>query len=359
MDMQVINSIEFVIHKSLHNIEGQSDLDQKVFEAYVNFWKWILRQDMSYFNQAIETLQENEVLKKNQALSSPSMKAIRNMLHWISYFNPIHRSVFQSFYKKELSNHNQTSIFLDQEYEFLNLLLAQPGFSGVFHSSMQFNDAFQKIWKLLSLRINCAKNQNDLRIPDSKEKLIIHLDSYEVLTKDVQIFSEPLSKAFHLLSQNRLVFFEDFLFHCFGIPNYDPEIHSTKIRNLISRIKVMLPSTLKIKTKNERILSLGDWSIIFIQNQSEIQQFLRLSPSWRWLLCELIDLQRLKSEVRKIDIKKTTELRLLQKKKKYTRSEVEKIWGVSKATANRRIQKLIVQRKIRKFGDGKNSQYEF
>lgn len=180
-----------------------------------------------------------------------------------------------------------------------------------------------------------------------------------MLTKDLQIFSEPLSKAFHLLSKNRLVFFEDFLFQCFEIPNYDPEIHSTKIRNLISRIKVMLPSTLKIKTKNERILCLGDWSIIYIQNQSEIQMLLRKSSSWRWLLSELIEHQKVKVEFRKMDIKKMSELRSLQKKKKYSRSEVEQIWGVSKATANRRIQKLLFQRKIRKFGDGKNIQYEF
>ena len=359
METQMINNIENILLQNFHDFVLLSSQEREITEAYLIFLKWVLRQDVSHFYQSLELLQKMDVFRNRKQLSLHSSKVIRNMLQWISYFDPIHRDLFQGFHQREFPKNVHDENFLDQEYQFLQVLLGSTEVDESIYSATKLNAVFQKLLELLSLRKKHAKNQLDLRNPDSKEKLIIQLDSYEVLTKELQVVSEPLSKAFHLLSKNRLVFFEDFLFQCFGIPNYEPDIHSTKIRNLISRMKIMLPSSLMIKTKNQRILCLGDWSVVYIQNQSEIQMLLRQSPAWTWLLHELMEYKNLKIEFRTIDQKKMTELRSLQKKKKYTRSEVEKIWGVSKATANRRLQKLLSQKKIRMWGDGKNIHYEF
>lgn len=166
---------------------------------------------------------------------------------------------------------------------------------------------------------------------------------------------EGVSKALcqlvlHLQSQKTLSF-DEVMELCFSIPSYSEDHHRPKIMNLLTRLRKMLPASLELYTKDERLYSKGDFSkICILQRENIITQ---------WALPALFDRPCIEQNQHHMDrwIQPRIVVKQLNGKTSFNRADLQTMLKLSKATTNRLLQRWQNEGFIRSESAGRSIRY--
>lgn len=168
--------------------------------------------------------------------------------------------------------------------------------------------------------------------------------------------SAPLCLAFSLLHAKPVVEAEEFMRVCFGISQFEPEIHQAKIFNLLARMRKIAPTELCFYVKSGKIYAEGSWSEVTFQRRHSLAGALQDCVEWKSIIKSHPPRQQalLPSDwfVRPVQA-----LKQFENKRELSREELEKVTGKSKSTASRMIQRWLEQGILKKTGKAKNTRY--
>jgi hypothetical protein len=184
--------------------------------------------------------------------------------------------------------------------------------------------------------------------------LLVRLDEYSLTTDHERMISEPAAKILCFLKKQTSISFEDALSESFGIRGYDSLVHNPKIYNLIHRLKLFLPLTCSISTKNQRIYFTDDGEHVRIQQGGT---HTRHFPQFYFPLQSFEKKQTLQMQ-KKVEVDARTQLmRLFEEKPSLNRQEIQTSLGLSKTTTNRWLSTWLDTGVVRKIGSGKSQAY--
>lgn len=202
-------------------------------------------------------------------------------------------------------------------------------------------------WQEIITRI-----ENQFFQKSQSNSIVIYPDDFILLIGKKKIISEPLTKAILFLLDHPVSGFDEFLSASFAIPNYEKDVHSSKIHNTLQRLKEVLPKQFGIKTRNEKIYFEALKSSIAVSTntyQFSLDQFVgKSNADHRSKIRELKMLRTLSPSV------------LLQNYDQnlgITRTEIQEIVQLSKASTNKWISKWVQAGRLLKKGNGKGTSY--
>jgi hypothetical protein len=144
--------------------------------------------------------------------------------------------------------------------------------------------------------------------------------------------SVALANLLILLSSRPSVPFPEILTHCFGISDYNSEIHSTKVHNLLFRLRKIIGNH-AFYSRREVVFVIEMPKELRFLRPSAFQSLLAQSPQWKILKKELLGLFN--------NDPANLILILINDHDHLTRKTLQQLTGLSKASVSRHIKKLI------------------
>jgi hypothetical protein len=213
--------------------------------------------------------------------------------------------------------------------------------------SDKFSERYENVLlRLRSLTLSKSKSAN---------KIIVDLRNNKIHRPDqIDIVSENMCQAFGLLHKFDSVSDSEFCAIVFGISEFDPIVHNSKLFTILWRMKKTINDQVEFKVKNGRIYSLGNWKNIEIIEIPMILKIMRSSsPDF---FQNYSDFQSTHSSHSAEKVHNTTEF-LLTINETLSRAEIEKRLGKSRPTCNRMISKWRSLGFLEKEGSGPSTRY--
>lgn len=376
-------------------------LGEVIERTYLWMWKWFTEPHSFTLSKLI--LQLRQILDNNsQALCEEDISRLSIIFTWLELFSPESSAWFRELNSRfNLRCPPQGSIF---EYEYLTakyLLLERDGQKTESQDLLQYlkessfwtnnelyfssfiNSVLTKKKPPEQIKFFCKEINLLIGSPKVfKKGLLVDMRSFQIYDEfsDKPLPSNPMSLALMALKKSSTLTFREFLYQSFQYIHYDPIIHDPKLYNLIARIKRILPSGLRIKTKEGRIHTSGNWDLVKIHTGCYYTRLLLEEPLWIQLIHAKESqnfhpeisatgkrdnifnknensLETTSNENNKAHSPKKLFLHQLEKGKVFTRSFLEKEYSLKRSTANRIIAQLEKENQITKIGSGKNTKY--
>ena len=361
-----------LIDNTFQNASDSTRFTDIAERCYLWTWRWLIEPNARNANLVLQSTQE--VFKNfNQGSISPSdLALIKNSVNWILIFAPTfeenHRIVIQEILSLKLPK--SLPLF---EYEELiqtkvvskikkNELLTDES---ILMSHPLHQNSLIKMYSLINSKKIDQSVQQILQVTQvgvikSKVKIKALPNQNKVLLKNGEtIISEPLCRALIKINQSEECRIAEFAKDVFGIQNYDEFIHLPKVMNLLSRIKNLAKTQIKIKTKQQTIYSEIKHEFIMIHQDNPHAQSLKDSPLW-FETSYLNDSIQNKATPQSLPHAHAIEhLARSQFDRKFSRKELTAFIGGSRASAIRRINNLITENKIIRYAKGKSTYYVF
>ncbi len=342
---------------------------------YLWTWRWLSNSEKFPIQRIMSLLRDFDLTHLVSRVSAEDFQMVRNSLMWMSLFDPSSlpaiRRVIQSLQPGRAQDY--------PVFEFESYMLSY--FLALRDRRAQEAQDFKKVlmnhplWKASSVYwpglIESLEGKSDSKLPlltrslrqllfgsssvEGKE-LVINLDTGQITWSKSSVLSSTMAVAFDLLYKKNQVSFDELCFACFGIARFDSVIHNSKVFNLLSRMREIAPSGLKLGTKSGMIYASGDWSGIgFIGLHSSASK-LRGQAEWKDLISKKRGPSTADSETERF-VKPALVLKKLAGQKELSREELEELTGKSRSTANRLIARWIKQGVLIKTGKAKNTRY--
>jgi hypothetical protein len=193
-----------------------------------------------------------------------------------------------------------------------------------------------------------------LSIPVNSKAVLLDEETHRIFKGRQVIVSESLCKVMGALSDLRVMKFSEILWIGFGIAPYDSGVHQAKIYNLVARIKGILPKSVHLKGKNEMIYWQGPSEAIVKLEQPALSKRLFEHNSDLRLQAAGASLER------RVFSRPLHPRAVVQKaggRQALQREEFQELMSLSKASANRWLNKWIEQGLIRPQGKGRSTIY--
>jgi hypothetical protein len=383
---------------SLPNDPVQMPAGELAIRAYLWTWRWLINPADFDVQRILDTL-ASPVLVEN-ANSIPPMQAymLRNVALWISLFCAHHASRLERWSKSlpacnpdeflifsweslliryiEAKHHNN----LNQTHDILTVTRSLPPSSenailfGEMISSLDnpseltnlLNRApwLQLMFKNLGAtftQVTSATKETLIQDAAASTQPCVRVDllTHEVKHGESAKNSRGLAIGLALLKSREQISRADFAMLVWGIHNYEPDYHDMKILNLLSRMRALVGSGVKIGVKNHLVYGHGDWSKVEVvgslMHVADISQA-RIS---------------LRSGGRREEVAQTEAATLRKaraliedhvtqtKATKLTRRDIESILDLPRSSANRLIDKLAKHKVLMPRHYGPKRYYEF
>lgn len=368
--------------------DDQSNSDIKPSELidriYLWTWNW-LRDSQKYSIDKVFLMLENLNLDLVLGRMTVEDKQIlRNALLWISLFTPLSVKRIGALLDK-LKPIEFSHPLLELESLVVHYFIASRDGSQVlvedYHRLMTQHPLWNKsdlLFKCLVLRSQgegekCGGEDFSLDLLAQKlsgflfkendsrnlKHVSVRMRTFSIIEKDSgrKTISVPLCFAFDLLYRKKTVSCQEFLDHCFSIPNYDASIHSTKIYNLLARMKKLTGGALRFGIKSEMVYAEGSWEDVEVQGNVDIATASGVSSAWNSFL--RIGGTQEESTSSKEKSKHQDWFKELTRFESFGRRHFENVSGLPRSTANRVLDRWVKNRWLVKMGAGRSTQYRF
>lgn len=336
---------------------------------YLWVWRWLLSSDSFPIEKVLLTLAPIKQSATLNYLSVEDKKLVRNALLWLGLFDPSSRRCLDSLLKLvEVSGvehyplleverlliyywmalrdcHHQSAkdylvalkhspLFEEQDLCFYKLV----------KDSLSSTDPLYGLWKRLRKFVEDSEH--------NKHEVIIDFESFKVVNtrSQKQIISEPIVCAMHALSVDGVASFQKIAAVSFGISQFDPLVHNSKIFNLVARMRTVFSPTFKFKTKQSKVYLLGDLGNMLCKNYCSGELSLFNYADWREVVYERR--QRGPALVVASTIHATMDDVL-------SRKQIQAICKKSRATTGRLLQSWQNKGWVKKVGSARSTKYRF
>ncbi|MBL7715554.1 MAG: hypothetical protein JNL01_08810 [Bdellovibrionales bacterium] len=352
--------------------------------VYLWTWRWLVKPEEASMDRVLSLISGLEVRKASEKLGSDDFQQIRNSLKWISLFDHDSQQAMETLMRnfapatfREDPWFRYEELVIDtllalrdgrrfEHQELLKMVQAHPVHQETYQSlsglvDPQFpGNADTSSWTAFKDRLTewVASHEQEKTV-----KLVIDLKRYAATTTRPRktILSHSLCRAFELLQAQASVSCEEFLRECFGLPRYEPLIHQPKIFNLLSRMRQLAPSTLRFGVRDGSVFAEGDWESVGWVRPSASSRILAKNPLWK----ERLDDWKSQSPGANADRRDTAQKnqlfgsieKLREKNDGISRRDIEEALQVSRATANRIIEKWVREGFLTREGRSRNIRY--
>lgn len=347
------------LQKCLHpEDEKNKKVSEVIDRLYLWTWQFILAPSESEWTRLIMTINHIEMLSRSHLSVDDSDKLVCS-LGWLGLFDPvfekssekltalfrISEGVDQTKFhqlEKLIIHYLKAKLNNDKHVvaDYFKILKSHPLYQSKdisLRNLIEFdNDNFYKNpLKSLIDNIQSLDVQKNNKI--NPGKIIIDLRNHKIMKSGTRdITSENMCMALSLLFKNEVISDTEFFSQVFGLDEFDPLIHNSKLFTILWRMKKILNEDIEFKVKNGMIYSVGNWkNVKFISLPLIIKIMRNKSPEF---FKNYADSQTSKSLVNVEKIQTTTEF-LLNVNETLSRAEIEKRIGKSRPTCNRMISK--------------------
>lgn len=318
----------------------------------IYLWTWLWLENPSELNRSnlaslLERFDFSEAKKK---MTFEDFQMIRNALSWIAIFQAPLREWIGAYLAR--FNWSDLEVFPVFEMEWLHIQRLKALRTGRSDARAQALIDRHPLSGVPEIDFPVAERTLRATVklePPGKGNLTVREGSCEVSRGRKRVISEAIAKLLLSLAQDPVLTFEQALWTCFGISPYDEAVHSAKIRNLLFRLKGLLPSQAEIKTRSGVIYAHGLGVHVIERPALEKQLF-----------DNRFSLGKMPSSAARIFARPLQPRALAEKargQELFTRGEIEKLLGVSKASAARWIQKWREKGLISEQGSGRARRY--
>lgn len=315
--------------------EGEIKISDIIDRLYLWTWYWLHeRLSLSLLEETIVAINKHP---KISMLTAEDSLLLQNSLGWIELFS-CRLDLFRQL-PIPLQKEQYAAPLFEDEWRLIQKLRSAKKIGADELESKFLTDQLKSRIKTYFMTSNRAHGS----------QIVVHLKTGKIVSKNVSYCIE-VAHFMHLTQNLGSVSFADVLFYCFGISDYDPSIHYSKISNLVQKLK-----------KNYSNI----YKKIFINNGfvhfSLIKEDLRFS----FILSNEVSLQKIigtPNKVSLLNFGNKTENSLLGyfhkfPNKKFNQLDLSIAINKSKATVLRAIKKELEKGSIQKIGLGKNTFY--
>jgi hypothetical protein len=330
-------------------------------QFHTRTWAWLRNPGESkYFAEALADFRKAVLENKLNEVSILEHLSITNSLRWLSLLDPASSKLIDKF----ILNLSPPVLIARGSTHLRNE-------SALLRSLEAFNKKENKSpSRVLSLKkeIDRSKDKKFLSslskmlgpfTLDRQTSLLIDMNSFHILAPHQRMISPPICKIFEYLRRQETASFAELLRIAYEIPRYESEIHQSKIHNLLSKARLVLPRELSFITRSEQAYARGVWERVRIIEENRWKSFLRSSAEWRKVL-EAVSIP-LPYSVRRnkqmIPLKQLQEF--VEGRESITRQDLEKTFSFSRSTANRAICRWVRDKVLQKEGRGRKTYYIF
>jgi len=340
-----------------YNDEGSIKISERVDRLYLWLWKWMVSPSSLPPSALEESWQDLDPCEICSQTTAEDFVLLRLCLRWTRLFDSHWEIPSEEWLKKSTPPHIQMpplfqyeSLLLDYlealqkknrvgahtslmelqahsfySHPFLHFRELIQGVSGQRESSDQSSNPlfiFGKRW------VKYFKNETTVTRASSN-MLIINLHNFHWQYGKNEGVSKPLCLLLKILHEKGHLSFHDLMKNCFSIPTYCEDLHRSKIMNLLTRVRKVLPNDFKLFTRDQWIYSKG----LITKIRFESRECERV----QWKLPRIFERPCLEQNKHHMDrwIQPSLVIKKLKGKEQVTRQELQDFLKISKATTNR------------------------
>lgn len=333
--------------------EGKVELREYIDRLYLWTWRWLTSKEACHSENLQECLGQFPSHSFHKKMTSEDILMMRNSFGWILLFQPQGAKFIEPILGVLSSFKIPTTPVFEIEEMLIHYLRAlqkkEKAKASVLAKKIRAHDLYHQSGLLFADWM--TEFSKRVQAPnESKNGTSIDLGTYKITHQGQVTISEPLVNLIGMLLTRDSLLFSEALEIAFGIPDYEEEVHKTKIYNLLSRLRGILPGKLKVLTRQGRIYLQGDKSCVSVR---------KTGPSL--IANPLQQAKKPVAELKKAALDRWVHPQLILKKvagqRSFTRQELQELAQTSKATLNRWIQKWLQENLIKKTGQGKSTRY--
>jgi hypothetical protein len=184
-----------------------------------------------------------------------------------------------------------------------------------------------------------------------RKTLEIDLASFRLTPRNGRALISPaLCRALELLRAKNCVAPAELLASSHGLARYDSEIHAPRLYNLLARLKKCAPEGFRFQVKEGLVYASGDWTLVAFLRPDGMSRSLGEQEGWKRLVRAPSSTRR---ETRSAPRGWVAKL----PRGSFTRSDIERLGGLSRASAVRLLARWEKEGKVTRDGRGKSTRY--
>lgn len=339
---------------------------------YLWTWYWLTGREMQlekiipYVERLVDRMADLHLTQMDQefislslswiAIFSPQFENLKNRV--ISQFSTLTKATVLPFieYERLIQGCVESRLrgAFDPNDEFVQMVRLHPlhssrghHLSSILESLHALNTSIPK--KLTGLLVKIKHKLEEERDFQQSE-IAVDLEKMTAMNKltGEKITSEPVCLALRLLRDESNVSCAEFVELAFRQKGYDDYLHSSRIFNLLARIRAFLPENLMVTKKADRILTRGDWSIVKVKRDidrvSELQRLAKVPVATS------------------LPMKKNPGNQMIEKlarinRARFNRQDVEKKLHLSRTAAHRLVREWLENGFVECHGSGPSRKY--
>lgn len=364
-----------VTHPADDNVRNPFEF---VDRLYLWTWRWMVDPTQCPIEHLLKLLRRTLIGESIVSLTEEDRHLLRNVLLWVSLFDEL---ADPAFLEKaiEIDRGLRTPMpLLDLEALTVRWLLALRDKDKVKARDYLKCAQANALWKDPDIHfgqlVSRLSGENGKTLPESlgglerrlrkmladshdetghiRLRVNVNTGELEHTRSGKRVYSPSMVQALSLLNEHPSVRCEELLRACFGLSNYDPQVHNARLFNLFSRLRLHCGPVPSFHIKAGSVYSKGSWThLSFKRSGSGSPQ---IHSEWRTLVQGLRNTPS--GTARK---RGTMSLSKLPQHGPITRSLIEKHLNVPRSTANRILTRWVKKGTLQKSGAGKNTIYRF
>jgi hypothetical protein len=280
------------------NLPKPSDF---VDRLYLWVWRWLTSPEQFPFGRIYELLKNSQLQKVICALTVEDQLMLSNSLRWIKLFSqsfPAEWDIVLNNLPSKMRDFSllaYESLLLDWLFAVKTQKHALAGdikkfivghahhtndqiFLGLLYEHLTAERLYKSTCsdanKLLTVQLQPLLDSLSSIVchPGNREATVeVDLSINTIRVKDAEtISSKPLSFAIYALKNAGAVPLYELCEKAFGLHTYDSYTHSSKVYNLVSRLKKIFPAT-TFKIRDGNLIADGDWTGVSIRELSMLE----------------------------------------------------------------------------------------
>ncbi len=340
------------------DLKDDVKLESVVERVYLWTWRWLMAPDTNLFYKIGEVIKHLNLRAHEQEVTHEHYQMLENSLLWISLFQGAGSIWCNEILKKINYAKVRPCDFFSYEKKIIEIYQAQKEKRNIIADDMILEltniitpeFVLPELLTANNMLSSGLKSLINTNITIDKGVVIDFSLMKTSFLKNKKIFkyieNEHLVKLFNVFENKMVSSKQEILLSCFGLKEFNYDIHSNKLANLLSRSNKELQDLGKFQIRQDVIRLIGDFKIEVLGACKHTSQ---CYPFW-----EAMEFEK--------DIQKEASLRPKLDKladKWFSRKELEQILNFSKSNTTRKINQWCEEKILLKKGLGKKTKYYF
>jgi len=340
------------------DLKDEVKLESVIERLYLWTWRWLMEPNTNLFYKIGEIIKYLSKRAHEQEVTHEHYQMLENSFLWISLFQGARTNWYDEILKEINYAKVRPCEFFDYEKKIVQIYIARRDKRNVVADDMLLESPGTMVPQFILPKLLASDNllsrglQSLINEKISISKgVVIDFSSMKVsFLKNNKLVrcleSEHLVKLFNTFENKLASSKQEILLSCFGLKDFNYDIHSNKLANLLSKANKELQGLGKFQIRQDIVRITGNFKIEVL---GACEHTTHCYPFW-----ETIEVKKSVSseESSKLKLEKLAD-------KWFSRKELEDLLKFSKSNATRRINQWCKEKILLKKGLGKKTKYYF